>query len=148
MSATATYPICEKLRNASLDQRNLEISCPSPRLPENPCQWREPAEPQPGGQQMPGLIDLMSDPSGPIADGGVSDPTETCEQCQREDHDDRPAPVSAKANPNEDRREQQMPTPHPTETGFEQHRGHRCGIDRGGWGTRHCSRLSQKQRQR
>src|SRR6266478_6603499 len=102
-------------------QRNLEITWLSPHPPENPCQWREPAEPQPGAYQMPSLIDLMSDPSGPIADSGVSDPTETCEQCQREDQDDRPARVSAEANQDEDRREQQMPTPHPPETGFEQH---------------------------
>jgi hypothetical protein len=121
------------------DHRNRESAWLSPRLPENPCQWREPAEPQPGGKQMPGLIELMGDPGGAIIHGGVSDPTETCKQRQREDQDDRPARLSAETNQNEDRHEQQMPTPHPTETRFEQHRGHRREIDRRGGRTRRAS---------
>src|SRR5712671_2296119 len=92
-------------------QRNLEITWQSQRLPENPCQWREPAEPQPSGEQVHGLIELMGDPGGAIVHRGVSDPTETCEQSQREEQGDRPPRLSAETGQNEDRREQQMPTP-------------------------------------
>src|SRR6266436_1028999 len=94
--------------------RNREIVWLSPRLPENPCQRREPAEPQRGGEQVHGLIELMGDPGGAVVHSGVSDPTEACEQSQRatgrpaaaavgRDRPKRGSPRAANANTTPDR---------------------------------------------
>src|SRR6266853_6672891 len=102
-----------KIAQNVADRRNLDTALRLLRLPQNPCQWHQPAEPQPGGKQMPGLIELMGDPGSALVHRSVSDPTETCKQSKREDQDDRPLRLSIEASENEHRREQQMPAPHP-----------------------------------
>src|SRR5215472_9340196 len=59
----------------------------SPRPPKKPSQWHQPTEPQPGCEQMSGLIELMTGPRRALLHCGVADPAETGKQSERKDQD-------------------------------------------------------------
>jgi len=97
---------------------------------QQPRQRNQAAEPQPRGEQMHHLIDLVNEPGWPASLRRMPNPAQAHQQQQREGKDRRQAPTHPQYQANADQQDgkPEAPAPHSAETGAQQHFAERIGI--------------------
>ena len=103
-------------RQCLAGQRDKPVIFDPASATEQPAKWQQTAQPQSGGEQMRRLIDLVADADPPASTRGMADPAEARQRQCRKGQGERVSVRRDTGAEQQQRGEQQVPTPHPAES--------------------------------